>query len=329
MKRNGHLIDRIADLKNLYAAFYKAQKGKATTPAVMAYRQALQANLIRLREHILSGQVPIGDYHYFRIYDPKERQICAAPFEQRVLHHALMNVCHDRFERAQIDHSYASRLDKGTYAAVEQAHRFSRQNGWFLKLDFRKYFDSLDHTVMKHQLRRLFKDPAALALFDRIIDSYETAAGRGVPIGNLTSQYLANHYLSPLDHYIKESLHIRAYVRYMDDLVFWHDAKDALLAAGQAVETYARDRLALMLKPFCLNRCDYGLPFVGYLVFLGQVRLAKRSRNRYARKLRLYHTLLVSGLWTPETFRDHVEPLVAFTEHANARAFRRHVLNGL
>lgn len=326
MKRQGHLIERIADLKNLYWAYDKARKGKIAKRAVIEYARCLQTNLQALQAQILTGRVKVGNYHFFTIYDPKQRRICAAPFRQRVLHHAIMNVCHPFFERVQIFDSYASRKGKGTYAALRRAKQFHRRYAWFLKLDFRKYFDSLDHAIIKKQLDALFKDRHLLRIFDLIIDSYAAEECKGVPIGNLTSQYFANHYLAGADHFIKQILKIPAYVRYMDDLVFWHDDKTALLQAGRRFHNYAQEQLKLTLKPFCLNRTDRGMPFLGYLIYPGKVRLSFRSRSRFVKKLTEYENRLLSGVWTQEVYQRHVLPLIAFTEHAHAREFRKTVI---
>ncbi|GHT32987.1 hypothetical protein FACS189415_2290 [Bacteroidia bacterium] len=123
---------------------------------------------------MLHGNIQVGDYHYFTIFDPKERIICAAAFGERVMHHALMNVCHPNFEQYQIYHSYASRIGKGTYAALKQACVYQKQYDWFLKLDVRKYFDSIDHDILKHLLSKRFKDKTLLNIFDKIIDSYNS-----------------------------------------------------------------------------------------------------------------------------------------------------------
>lgn len=329
MKRAGHLIEKIADLENLQLAYYKAQKGKADKREVIEYAKRLQANLHNLQAQILSGEVETGNYHFFTIYDPKKRLICAAPFGQRVLHHALMNVCHPFFEKVQIFDSYATRLEKGTYAALERAERFNQQYKWFLKLDFRKYFDSLDHTVLKEQLHVLFKDRRLLNIFERIIDSYAVKANQGVPIGNLTSQYFANHYLAAADHCVKEVLQIKAFVRYMDDSVLWHGSKEILLNAGLKLNQYATAALKLSLKPFCLNQNSHGLPFLGYLLYPDRTRLAQRSRRRFIQKLRLYADHLISGVWTQKEYQDHVLPLIAFTEHAEAKEFRKTIMASL
>ena len=233
-----------------------------------------------------------------------------------------MNVCHPYFERQQIFDSYASRKQKGTYAALARAAGFNRKFTWFLQLDVRKYFDSIHHGVMRSQLCRLFKDPQLLRIFDRILDSYAVHPGRGVPIGNLTSQYFANHYLSPADHYIRENLRIPAYVRYMDDMVLWHHDKAALLEAGHQLQAFICDRLQQELKPFCLNENKQGLPFLGYLLYPDTIRLARRSRQRYIRKIRQYENWLAAGIWSDKQYQNHALPLTAFTQHADAKAFR-------
>jgi hypothetical protein len=237
-----------------------------------------------------------------------------------------MNICHPFFEKVQIFDSYASRIGKGTYAALERAKCFDKQYKWFLKLDFRKYFDSLDHSVIKNQLPELFKDRRLLEIFESIIDSYCANANKGVPIGNLTSQYIANHYLAPFDHYAKEVLRIRAYVRYMDDIVLWHDSKESLIKAGLRLKQFSENELNLILKPFCLNQNSHGLAFLGYLVYPDKTRLAHRSRIRFIKKLRLYEGNLIAGVWTQKEYQNHVLPLIAFTEHADAKEFRKRII---
>ena len=325
MKRKGYLIEPIAEMTNLELAFYKARKGKEAKPEVFEFGKHLRENLQILQQQILSGDIEAGGYHYFTIYDPKKRQICAAPFAQRVLHHAIMNVCHPFFERAQIADSFASRIGKGTYAALDQANRYNQRYSWFLKLDARKYFDSIHHGILRSQLCVLFKDGRLLRIFDQIIDSYCVEAGRGVPIGNLTSQYFANHYLSPADHFAKENIRVPAYVRYMDDMVLWHDDKEVLLEAGRHFQEYVETRLKLVLKPFCLNRSAIGLPFLGYLLYPDTIRLAQRSRKRYIQKFKTYEQNLMECLWTQKEHQRHITPLTAFTLHADAKAFRQKV----
>lgn len=325
MKRPGYLIERIAEMDNLELAYYKARKGKSDKSSVLDFGKNLRENLRALQGQILSGEVEAGGYHYFTIYDPKKRQICAAPFAQRVLHHALMNVCHPFFEKAQISDSFASRIGKGTYAALERAAAINRRCPWFLKLDVRKYFDSIQHGVLRKQFCAMFKDPRLLRIFDTITDSYEVMPDRGVPIGNLTSQYFANHYLAAADHFAKESLRVPGYVRYMDDMVLWHNDKEELLNSGKRFEEYVQKKLKLEIKPFCLNKNTAGLPFLGYLLYPSTTRLAQKSRKRYILKSAEYEVLLEDEKWSQKDFQRHITPLTAFTQHADARAFRQKV----
>lgn len=317
MKRENNLISAIADTDNLRLAFWKARKSKDGKIEVANFRKCLDKNLLTLHKDILTGDIQVGNYHYFTIYDPKERQICAATFRERVLHHALMNVCHANFEKYQIFDSYASRLGKGTYAALERATCFQGQYKWFLKLDVRKYFDSIDHAILKQLLAKRFKDKVLLQIFSQLIDSYQTTKGKGLPIGNLSSQYFANHYLALADHYMKEKLQAPAYVRYMDDMVIWSNDKNSLLKIGKDFQFFIESKLFLILKPFCLNSCDKGLPFLGYQLKPKTVLLNNSSRKRYIAKLKQYTCKLNRAEWTQTEYQAHVLPLIAFAKHAN------------
>lgn len=316
-------IEHAAEPHNLCLAFWKAQRGKSYNPDVQDYRRNLDARLLDLRDQIRSGQLRVGQYRYFKVFDPKERTICAAAFEERVLHHALMNVCHDRFEQVQISDSYASRPGKGVHAALRRAAGFARRYPWFLQLDVRKFFESVCHLTLKAQLRRLFRDKRLLSLLDQIINSYEASPGRGLPIGNLCSQYFANHFLCGLDHYIKEQLRFRAYVRYMDDFVLWHNDRERLKAALADVSRYVHDRLNAEFKPPRRNASDRGLPFLGYLILPHHIRLTQRSKRRYIHKLSLVHERYATGLWSEAECQRRAASLTAFTGHADADTLRR------
>lgn len=326
MKRANQLLPLIAESDNLWLASWKAAKGKRYAQSVLTYQENLEENVAELRQQILNHKVEVGDYRYFKVYEPKERQICASAFREQVLHHALMNVCHERFERAQIFDSYASRKGKGTYAALDRAKRYTRQYEWFLKLDVRKFFESIHHDVLKTQLAHLFKEPELLAIFFQIINSYEARTDRGVPIGNLTSQYFANHYLSGLDHCIKETSGIKAYVRYMDDMVLWAADKTTLKKALQGINHFMETKLQCTLKPAVLNRTKQGLSFLGYHIFPHYVRLLQKSKVRFIRKLQNIETHYQDGDWHEKACQQHVQPLIAFTTHADTKVFRENVL---
>lgn len=329
------MLEKVADPDNLRLAAWKAAKGKRYSQEVLAYFSAMEPNLAALREQILNGEVEVGQYRYFKVYEPKERRICASAFGEQVLHHALMNVCHDHFEQMQIFDSYASRKNKGTYAAIDRAKVFTRSHKWFLKLDVRKFFESVHHEVLKNQLSEMFKDRRLLAIFDKIIDSYAAhpafvpSAGkpeRGLPIGNLASQYFANHYLAGLDHFIKERLRMKAYVRYMDDMVLWHPDKAALQQAHDDIRYFVEIKLRSELKPEALNRSANGLPFLGYHIFPHHVRLLQKSKQRFIKKLRFVDENYHSGAWSEARCRRHALPLLAFANHADARNLKENLL---
>ena len=324
MKRAGNLYNLIAEPENLRLAFLKAARGKRAKPEVLAYTANLDGNLRLLREQLLSRCLDVGHYHFFTVYDPKERIICAASFPERVLHHAVMNICEPVLERYAIYDSYACRAGKGMHAAILRAQAFARRFSWYLKLDIRKYFDSISQETLISLLKRRFKDKDVLQLIRTILKTYSTEPGRGLPIGNLISQHLANFYLGHLDHRVKETLHIRGYVRYMDDFVLFGDDKATLKTHLAAVRDFLEAELGLDLKANVqLNRCGRGLPFLGYRVFPGRLTLGPRARLRFARKLRGYEGEWLSGQWSESDLQRHMEALLSYVCFADTLKLRR------
>jgi retron-type reverse transcriptase len=318
-------MESIADLDNLYLAYYKASKGKHGKSEVVNYTKHIDENIQKLRTEFLAGNFRVGSYRYFTIFDPKKRLICAASFPERVLHHAVMNVCHPFFERNLINDTYATRIEKGTYEALDKALRAMSRYQYVVKLDVKKYFDIVSHEVLKAKLRRLYKDRALLCLFDAIIDSYSTTMGRGIPIGNLTSQYFANYYLSEVDHFAKETLKIPVYLRYMDDILFFGNEKALVREQVAALKTKV-ETLELELKPVIINRTEVGTTFLSYRIRRHCMTLNARSRNRLKKKLRQYDERMEKGEWNELDYHEHITPLIAFAEKAYSKSMRRRIL---
>lgn len=325
MRRVGNLMDKIVDVDNLLAAYYNAAKGKRWKREVIKFSACLFDNVLMLRERLLAGTMDFGKYNYFKIYDPKERMISAARFEERVVHHAAMRVCEPHFERHLISDTYATRKGKGVYAAIDKARVGMRRMGYVAKLDVRKYFDSIHHDVLKVKLRRLFKDRRLLAMMDAIIDSYEVTSGRGIPIGNLTSQYFANYYLSFLDHFVKETLRVPVYVRYMDDMLVFGENKEVVKGYVAAIKHYVESELLLQLKPEVLMDTEKGVSFLGYSVYRHKILLNRRSKLRLKRKYRLYTGFWESEKWDEEEYMAHMLPLMAFAEKAYTKQLRKRI----
>lgn len=285
---------------------------------------------MQLRDELLRGTVAFGPYRSFEVYDPKHRTIRVAPFRDRVCHHALMNVCEPTLERYLIHDSYACRKGKGVHQAVLRAHAYARRYVWYLKMDVSKFYDSVDHERLMRLLARRFKDVRLLAVFARLVASYQTSPGKGLPIGNLTSQHFANQYLGVLDHYVKEVLGARAYVRYMDDFVIWDDDRSRLKMLGISVQTFLHDDLRLRVKDQVqLNASARGMPFLGYRVFPGRIGLTPHSKSRFVRKLRSYHSELCAGVRNEDDTARRVQALCAFVRFADTHGLRAHLLRGL
>jgi len=328
MKRAGNLYERIAEPENLRLAFLKAIRGKRGKAEILAYAANLDANLRLLRDQLLDERVDVGHYHFFTVHDPKERVICAASFPERVLHHAIMNVCEPVLEHYAIHDSYACRTGKGMHAAVFRAQTFTRRFSWYLKLDIRQYFASIDHETVMSLLERRIKDKAVLRLIRTILDTYCVTAGCGLPIGNLLSQHLANFYLGHLDHWVKETLRVRGYVRYMDDFVLWADGKDTLKTHLDDIRGFVDSELRLMLNDNTqLNRSVRGVPFLGYRVFPHRLTLGPRARRRFARKLRGYENEWTTGNWSETDLARHMEALLSYVRFADTLGLRQRIIN--
>ncbi|TVS09656.1 MAG: RNA-directed DNA polymerase [Planctomycetaceae bacterium] len=272
-----------------------------------------------------SETIPLGAARQFTVLDPKERLITAPCFRERVLHHAVINVCEPVFERWLIFDTYACRRGKGRVAAVCRAADFSRRYAFFLKMDIRKYFNSISHEVLRMKLRRLFKDQRLLRLFDAIIACNPAASevGRGLPIGSLTSQHFANFYLGWLDRFVTEQLRATGYVRYMDDMLIWRDSARELKASLAAITSWVPQELRLTLKPTpYINRTWLGVDFLGCRIFRRHVTLSRRSRRRFKQRIGAIENDFACGKNTEAEMQRRVDAVVAFSRAADARSWR-------
>lgn len=319
MKRTGKLFEKIFDIQNLHEAYYKASKNKRFTPGYIDFRKNSEKNLEKLRQSLLDGSYTHGKYRHFTITDPKQRLISAAPFPDRVIHHAIMNVLEPVFERQFVFHTYACRKGKGTHAAARYAFKCAKSSAYFLKLDVKKYFDSIDHAVLKQLLCRIIKDGRCLSLLFCVIDSYKVSFGgdaasereKGLPIGNLTSQFFANFYLSLLDHFVLEKLKPKAYVRYMDDIVIFGDSLLRLKQIFKSVEVFCSEKLLLSLKMPVFGKCRNGIPFLGWKLSSQKISVLKKTKRRMSQKLSLVAEELSAGKITLEKACERTKSIYA------------------
>ncbi len=285
------LFAQVYDFENLHAAYRRARAGKRYKPEVLAFDERQEENLLALRDELRSGAYRHGPYRHFIVNDSKKRSIMAAPFRDRVMHHALCAVIAPVFERGFIYDSYACRRGKGTHAAVARMRSFVRGAGYreayILKCDISKYFASIDHDVLYALIEKKIRDERVLALVRAIIES-AGEGGAGIPIGNLTSQLFANIYLNELDQFAKHELRIRRYIRYMDDFAVVDTDKRRLAAYRERIAGFVSARLKLSLHPkkSTIAPARLGVDFLGYRLFERRTRLRASTVRRFVKRTR-------------------------------------------
>lgn len=327
MRRAGGLFEEFASFRNLLLAYRKARRGTRSNQETAAFFFRQEQELFQLQDDLLALRYEPQPYRYFKVYDPKERTISVAPFRDRVAHHALVNVLEPIYERCFIHDSYATRKGKGTHAAVAQAQRYLRREGWFFKTDIEKYFDSIRHRTLLDLIERKIKDARLLAITERIVGN-GGVNGVGLPIGNLTSQFFANVYLNGFDHFVKQELRVKHYVRYMDDFAQFSAEKETLKAHRKAIEAYLAEELGLQLKPGAtfINSAANGLTFLGRRIFPNLVRLAPANLRRMARRMAEREEEFNEGSITEETFLQSMNSYWAMLQHGGNFNLRKGLL---
>ena len=345
-KRFFDLYPRLVDLANLHLAYRKAALGKRGHPEVAGFEFRLEDNLFALQAGLHSQSYRPGGYRSFYIRDPKRRLISAAPFRDRVVHHALCNLIEPLFERTFIGDSYANRVGKGTHAALERAQGFARQYRCCLQCDVRQFFPSVDHQVLTGLLERKIGDAQALWLCAQILSSgagvlaeeYEMVyfpgddllaalRPRGLPIGNLTSQFWANVLLNELDQFVKRQLRCPAYLRYVDDFLLFSDDKAQLWEWRRAVIAKLADlRLTLHPRSSTVYPVGGGIPFLGFRLYPYHRRLKRRNGVAFQRRFRGLRRQYQRGRISLEDLSRSVQGWAAHAAHGDTWGLRQALL---
>lgn len=331
------MYESMTEFENIYQAYRSTAKGKHDKNEVVRYENNLHMQLWWLKERMDREAFVIGGYHKFMIYDPKERQIQALSFSDRVFQHLLCdNVLKPYFEPRLIYDNAACREGKGTHFAMKRLeanlHEFYKKcgnKGYILKFDIRKYFDSIDHEVLKEKLAK-FPDKRVLKLLYEIIDSYENEAGKGLPMGNQSSQWFALYYLDRLDRVIKEKLRVKYYVRYMDDGIIIHEDKEFLKQCLRVMEEQLlKDRLEFNQKTqiFPISQGADFLGFHYYLTDTGKVikKLRTSNKKRFKRRMKNFQRLYSEGKITFEEITRSVSSYNGHLKHGHTWKLRKHV----
>lgn len=288
MKSYGQLWDAIVSEENLREAWHRVRLGRGRSRRILAYERRIDRNLMRLRASLLDGTYRPGHYRQFCVMDPKPRTISCAPVQDRVVHHALCGVIAPLIEKRFVNRSYACREGYGTHLACVDARRELRRHAYFVKLDVRHYFQSIWHARLLDVLLPMFREEKVRDLLRKIVCHPVPghAEGRGVPIGNLTSQWFANAYLDALDHYVMEDLGAgKAYFRYMDDILVFCETKAEAERYHAKISNWldAERGLELKEKATRIAPVEDGVPFLGLRMWRQHWRL-KRSRYLHARR---------------------------------------------
>ena len=323
---------QLISFENLFLAWRKARRGKSGNPRVAQFELDLENELLVLQQALSEGSYLPGKYELFTLYERKARIIAVAPFRDRVVHHALMNVVEPIFDKVFIDYSYACRKGKGVHAAVDQYQTWSRQYRYALKLDIQSYFPSIEHTIIKKKIGSHLRDKNILNLFDKIIDSACTlnkqGEGKGLPIGNLTSQCLANLYLNEVDHWVREDLKISTYLRYVDDMFLLSNSKYQLHQAREALsDRLSQENLKLHERKWQLVPVQAGLDVLGYRVWPYKRRLRNDNVYRFSRRLRKMAKHYAQGKLNWGDFNPSVQSWLGHARHANTWRLRNDIFS--
>jgi len=325
VKRVAVAISDVCAWDNLACAFYRAAAGKRHSAAVRSFVQDFDARLAQTADRIIRLDLPVSDLRRFVIHDPKRRIIHAPSFEDRVIHHAVMNLAGPVLDRAMTDYTFACRKGRGVYAAVQQVQTHLRRFRWYVKIDIESYFDTVDHNRLLALLSRKFKGKAFLSLLEKIVTAYHARPGKGLPIGALTSQHFANYYLDRLDRFVMESCCARACVRYMDDMIFWCDTKAAARLLLKKVRWFVETSLLLTVKnsQVQIQKSNYGVLFCGYRIYPGVIRLSQRKKRRYTRLRKKWEQWFVDGMISESELARGYDALSASLSHADSRQWRK------
>ena len=306
-KSFSNLYPMLYSFQNLLRSFYRARTGKRKRNDVVRFEFNLERNLINLSTELKNKTYSPGRYKNFYLYDQKRRLITAAPFRDRVVHHALLQVIEPIFERMFIYDSYGCRVGKGQHRACNRYQRFARNNRYVLRCDIQKFYPSVDHEILLKIINRWLKDKDIMWFIEKILESGKDILKdeyiptwfpgdnlftllerkRGLPIGNLTSQFFGNVYLNELDHFIKEKLRCRYYLRYMDDFALFHNSKKVLRDYLREISDFlASLRLVLKKERQFIAPTRIGLDFLGYRIFITHRLVRKSTVYRYSRKLK-------------------------------------------
>ena len=336
-------FERVCDFQSLYEAHASARLGKQHKRDVIRFEMNLAENICYLQRKLMDGSYVPGKYRQFYVFDPKVRLIHAPPYKDVVVQHSICDkALAPLLENRLIYDNAACRRGKGTHFAMNRLTGFLRDHyklhgarGYVLKCDFRKYFANIDHEVLKRKLKRVVCNTDVLRLLYSIIDSYENEPGKGLPLGNQTSQWFALYYLDAFDRIVKERLRIRHYTRYMDDCIMLHESKAFLQDCLDDLQSFAFEDVGLTFNDKTqVFPVSNGVNYLGFHFYLTQsgkvIRKVRRgAKNRFKRSLSNMKKEYAAGMVEYPEIRQRVCSYLGHLKHGHTYHLRQKALGEL
>jgi len=331
------MYKKICSYENLILAFKKAKIGKTKKRYVKRFKKDFRENILRLRKELLNKTYKPHPLKTFILRDPKTRKINKSIFRDRVVHHALINIIQYLFESGFIYDSHANQIGKGTLKAIERFDKFKRKVSrnntrkcFILKADIKHYFEEINHDILMNILKIKIKDEKILWLIKLILNNYVIGGKKikGMPLGNLTSQFFANVYLNELDQFAKHKLRAKYYIRYVDDFVILHDSKDQLKKWKNEIGIFLKEKLdlELHLNKSQILKLEKGIKFLGFRIFNHHKLLRKSNMKHFERKLNQMKIILEEGLLDREEIIEKLEGWLAYAVNGDTHKYRKYIV---
>ncbi len=347
IKTYKNLYPKIYSYNNLLLAYKKAKKRKSSKKYVIDFQKDKQNNLLKIKKELENQTYKPSKLTKIIIRDPKTRTINKSQFKDRIVHHTIVNILEPIYEKVFINDNYANRKNKGTLKAVQRFDKFKRKTsnngklvkynkndnmvkGYILKADIKRFFETIDQDVLINMLRRKLKDKKLILLIKQILSNYEGggAKQKGMPLGNMTSQFLANVYLNELDYLVKHKLKAKYYLRYVDDFIILHQSKQQLIKWKEEINNFLNNKLKLELhkdKTKIISMHN-GVNFLGYKLFYYFRLLRKRNINTFRKILHNKIKRYKNNQLDKEKLLSSIDGWFGYAQHANTYNLRKSIL---
>ena len=328
---DGSIFEHIVSVENLFSAWREFKKGKTKKPDVIEFALNLEDNIFALRYELILGKWICGGYVKFSIKDPKPRIIHKATVRDRVLYQAIYRVLYPIFDKTFIFDVYSSRKEKGTHAGIKRLNMFLRKLSgnynkpvYALKCDIKKFFDSVDHEVLLDLLKQKIDCPETLSLLEKIIDSFHKTPGKGLPLGNVTSQIFANIYMNSFDWYVKMVLGAKYYIRYCDDFVLVSDNKETLCNNTLHIASFLNKNLKLTLHPnkIEIRKLHQGIDFLGAVLLPYRIVTRTKTKRRIIKKSNKLLLEFQEGKITKDRFSQSISSYLGHFNHTKSKSVK-------